>query len=65
MFGQTAPESPVEKVCRKSSFLRGPRSYSYAHKYSLNNYVLCAWLDARDKMVSKCRDVFMRLAVEA
>lgn len=48
-------------VCRKSSFLINPGSYSYAHKYSLSNHVVCAWPDARQEMVSKYRDDFMRL----
>lgn len=48
----------------RESFLRSFRSYFYAQKYSLNKDVLCAWLNAGDKMVSKCRGGFLRLATE-
>ena len=52
LFTDTAGGILSTQVYRKS-LLRSFRRYFYAQKYSLNKDVLCAWLNAGDKMVSK------------
>lgn len=63
LFTDTAGGILSTQVYRKS-FLRSFRRYFYAQKYSLNKDVLCAWLNAGDKMVNKCRGGFLRLAAK-